>query len=197
MLWVKTAFSAFLHCGEFTEKSPSSIGGSDSSMKLAWGDIIFLPDAVAPTHVRLMVPTSKTNPFQKGVSLLIVAAPHAATCAVRTLQYLYAVDPQPLHAPLFSSSNGCHLLYQAFHAHLCLSLSTAGTTGQYTGHSFWHGAASSTAAAGYSDYEIQLLGCWHSDTYHLYIDIPHNCLLHLSTWLHWAIPNDLPFTPPE
>src|SRR6266481_3660400 len=101
---VKTAFSAFLCCNKFTEKSPGSVGGSNSSMKLAWGDVIFLPDTVAPTHICLTVPTSKTDPFWKGVSLLIAAAPHAATCTVRALQYLYAVDPQPPHAPLFSGS---------------------------------------------------------------------------------------------
>ena len=48
---------------------------------------------------------------------------------------------------------------------------TMGMTGWYTGHSFQWGAASSAVAVGYSDYEIQLLGCWCSDTYLLYIDI--------------------------
>ena len=73
----------------------------------------------------------------------------------------------------------------------------AGVFGRYTGHSFRRGAASSAAAAGYSDYEIQLLGRWRSDAYRLYIDVPHDCLLHLSTRLHWAVPDAQPFTPPE
>ena len=81
---VKTAFSAFLRCGEFMEKSPGMAGGPHSCMKLALGDIAFLPDAVASTHVHLTVPTSNTNPFWEGVSLLIAAAPHAATCAICT-----------------------------------------------------------------------------------------------------------------
>ena len=57
----------------------------------------------------------------------------------------------------------------------------------YSGHSFRRGAASSAAAAGYSDYEIQLLGRWRSDAYKLYIDIPHDRILHLSSRLHLAL----------
>jgi hypothetical protein len=194
---VKTVFSAFLRCGEFTEKSPGTAGGPDSSMKLARGDVTFLPDAVAPTHIRLTVPASKTDPFRKGVSLLIAAAPHAATCAVRALQYLYSVDSKPPNAPLFSGSDGRRLSYQAFLTRLHLSLSAAGVFGRYTGRSFRRGAASSAAAAGYSDYEIQLLGRWRSDAYRLYIDVPHDRLLHLSARLHWAVPDAQPFAPPE
>ncbi|KAG7444088.1 uncharacterized protein BT62DRAFT_873964, partial [Guyanagaster necrorhizus] len=41
---------------------------------------------------------------------------------------------------------------------------------KFSGHSFHCSAASSAAITGFSDYEIQLLGCWHSDAYKLYID---------------------------
>ncbi|KAI0077821.1 hypothetical protein K474DRAFT_1707003 [Panus rudis PR-1116 ss-1] len=40
----------------------------------------------------------------------------------------------------------------------------------------------------YSDYEIQQLGRWRSDAYKLYIDVPKDRILHLSTRLHWADP---------
>ncbi|KAF9462628.1 hypothetical protein BDZ94DRAFT_1142543, partial [Collybia nuda] len=41
----------------------------------------------------------------------------------------------------------------------------------FSGHSFQHGAASAAAAVDYADHEIQLLGCWCSDVYKLYIDV--------------------------
>jgi hypothetical protein len=66
----------------------------------------------------------------------------------------------------------------------------------YSGHSFCHGAASSAAAVGYADHEIQLLGCWHSDAYKLYINIPRDQVLGLSTHLHLAVlPAQLPMLP--
>ena len=134
-------------------------------MKLACKYVILLPDAANPTHACLTIPSSKSDPFQKGVSILIAAAPHAATCTVCTLQHLYSIDPQLPHAPLFLGLNGCWLSHSTFIAHLNLSLLVAGQSSQYTGHSCRHGTASSAIAVGYSDYEIQLLGHWRSDVY--------------------------------
>jgi len=148
---IKMVFSAFLHCGEFMEKLPMS-GKAISSMKLTGGDVVLLPDATSLTHACLTIPWSKSDPFPKGVSILIPTAPHAATCAVHTLQYLYSINPQLPYAPLFSGSNGCQLSHTAFLAHLNLSLLAARLSGKYTGHSFRCGTASSAAAAGYSDY---------------------------------------------
>ena len=39
----------------------------------------------------------------------------------------------------------------------------------YSGHSFRAGSATSAALAGFSDWEIQLLGRWSSSAYHRYI----------------------------
>jgi len=192
---IKMAFSTFLHCSEFKEKPPTS-SKAISSMKLTRGDVVLLPNATNPTHACLTIPLSKSDPFQKGVSVLIATAPHAATCTVHILQHLYSIDPQPPPTLLFLGLNGCQLLHSTFIAHLNLSLSVAGMSSQYTSHSFRWGTASVTAA-GFSDYEIQLLSHGHSDAYRLYINVPHDCLLHLSAWLHWAVPDTQPFTPPE
>lgn len=65
----------------------------------------------------------------------------------------------------------------------------------YLGHRFRCGAA--TAMAGYSNNEIQQLGHWCSNTYLLYIDLPEDRILHLSSQLHWAEaqPHAQPFKP--
>ena len=57
------------------------------------------------------------------------------------------LSPTP-NGPLFSGSNGHQLLYQAFLAHLHLSLSAAGVFGQYTGHSFQCGCYTLNPGAG-------------------------------------------------
>jgi len=167
-----------------------------SSMKLACRDIVLLLDAANPTHARPLSPCRNPTLSGKGFWSLL-AQPLMLPPAPSMLQHLYSIDPQPPHAPLFSGLNGCRISHGTFIACLNLSLSAAGLSGQYTGHSFRHGAASSAAVAGYLDYEIQLLGCWCSDVYRLYIDVPHDRLLHLSAWLHWAIPDTQPFAPPE
>ncbi|KAI0820425.1 hypothetical protein BC628DRAFT_1276145, partial [Trametes gibbosa] len=81
-----------------------------------------------PTHLILSLPASKTDPFRKGVSILVAAAPDTRLTA--------------------------------------LGLDSS----KYSGHSFRRGAATSAAAVGYADHEIQLLGRWRSDAYKLYID---------------------------
>ncbi|KAJ6536092.1 hypothetical protein B0H19DRAFT_914985, partial [Mycena capillaripes] len=82
-------------------------------------------------HIILTLPSSKTDPFRKDVSLTIAAAPGRPSSAL---------EAAGLNPSLFA------------------------------GHSFHRGAANEAAAAGYSDYEIQLLGRWRSDSYKLYIE---------------------------
>ena len=141
------------------------------------------------TQVRLTLPTSKTDPFCKGVSILLAAQPNATTCPVTSLALLFAVDPQPPHTPLFAEIDGSPLHCTSFIQSLKTDLQSCRfNASQYSGHSFRRGAASSAAAAGYSNYELQLLGCWRSDAYCLYINVPADRLLALSAQLHWAIP---------
>jgi len=81
---IKKVFSTFLHCSEFTEKKTMS-SEAISSIKLTCGEVVLLPNAANPTHAHLTIPSSKSDPFWKGVSVLIAAALHAATCAVCAL----------------------------------------------------------------------------------------------------------------
>jgi hypothetical protein len=67
---------------------------------------------------------------------------------------------------------------------------------RFSGHSFRRGAASSAAQAAFTEYKIQQLGRWRSDTYKLYIDASRPRLLN-SARLHWAVPTAPPFEPPS
>ncbi|KAF8220241.1 hypothetical protein L208DRAFT_1056840, partial [Tricholoma matsutake] len=116
----------------------------------------------------LNLPASKTDPFRKGMSVLIAKVPMGSmTCAVSALQHLFIVDPQPLNAPLFSDIDGSPLspltctIFVSTLKQCLTSLSI--DVSQFAGHSFHWGAASAAAAVGYADHEIQLLSCWHSD----------------------------------
>jgi hypothetical protein len=132
----------------------------------------------------ITVPASKTDPFRKGVTIYIAAVPGSSTCAVAAMKNLFIVDPRPPNSPLFVDSMGAPLTRAQFISELQLHLVAAAITDDgYSGHSFRRGAASAAAAAGFSDYKIQLLGRWRSDAYRLYIDIQLDRLL-LSSRLH-------------
>jgi len=64
---------------------------------------------------------------------------------------------------------------------------------KFSGHSFRRGAASSAAAAGLRDFELQQVGRWRSDAHKLYIEPNPYRLLSLSSRLHWAVPDAQPF----
>ncbi|KAF5384159.1 hypothetical protein D9615_003180 [Tricholomella constricta] len=193
---IKTAWSGFLRCGEFTLDRGEKF---NTSTHLSRGCVTFLPSFAAPTHVRLDLPASKTDPFRKGVSILIAKAPEGSTtCAVSALHHLFTSNPQPLDAPLFSNPDGSPLTRADFVSTLKQRLTSLGINASlYSGHSFRRGAASAAAAVGFADFEIQLLGRWRSDAYKLYIDVPRERILGLSARLHLAVPPAQPFVPPD
>ncbi|KAG9220331.1 hypothetical protein CCMSSC00406_0006596 [Pleurotus cornucopiae] len=157
-----------------------------------------MPSTSEPDHVILTLPASKTDPFRKGVTIYIAAAPNSpSTCPVSALLHLFTIDPRPLNSPLFITSDLSPLTRPRFITRLRLALLDAGLQPQgYSGHSFRRGTASAAAAAGFLDHEIQQLGRWHSDTYRLYIDTPKDRILNLSSRLHMADPHTPPFEPP-
>ena len=130
------------------------IGGKVLAPLLRGGMVTFSPSIANATQTRLTLPASKTDPFRKGVSILLAAQPEATTCPVTSLALLFAVDSQPPHAPLFAEADGSPLSRTSFISCLKSDLARCGFDAQlYSGHSFCQGAASSVAVAGYSDYE--------------------------------------------
>jgi hypothetical protein len=181
----KVAWSGFLRTGEFTLGDRAEF---DPVMALTRDSVQFLPSFDTPTHVRLTLPASKTDPFRQGVSIIIAAVPGLLTCPVAALKNLFTVHPLPLKSPLFADALGAPLRRSSFISELKRRITLTGLDStEYAGHSFRRGAATSAAAAGYSDYEVQLLGRWRSDAYKLYIDVPADRLLHLSSRLHVAV----------
>ncbi|KAF7331350.1 CxC2 domain-containing protein [Mycena kentingensis (nom. inval.)] len=148
-------------------------------------------------YVNLTLPASKTDPFRKGVTITIAAAPGQPSCPVAALKRLWSDVPRDGSAALFEGLDGKPLKYGTFVSGLRDALIRAGYDPTlFAGHSFRRGAASEAAAAGYNDYEIQLLGCWRSDSYKLYIENPLSRILHLSQHLHMAHSHSIPFEPP-
>ena len=169
----------------------------NASLNLTQNSIQFLPNFDTATHARLSLPASKTNPFRKGVSIAIATAPGCPTCPIAALKALFNELPCEEDAPLFEQPDGSALSYSFFVSVTRNALSKAGfNPNLYVGHSFRCGAASAAAAAGYSDYEIQLLGCWCSNSYKLYIENDLARILHLSTLLHMASTHLIPFKSP-
>lgn len=182
---IKVAWSGFLHCEEFTLGSGEKF---NTSVHLSQDSVTFFPSFESPTHICLNLPGSKTDPFRKGVSILISAAPGTSTCPVAVLKHFFQVDPQPTTSPLFSNPEGSPLSQTVFILTLKAHLLAIGVnSSQFLGHSFHHGDTSAAAAVDYSDHEIQLLGHWHSDAYKLYIDLSRDRILSLSACLHLAI----------
>ncbi|KAG5734538.1 Integrase/recombinase xerD like protein [Termitomyces sp. T112] len=171
-------------------------GKFSTSLHLSQSAVQFLPDFTSATHVWLTLPASKTNPFCKGITITMAAAHGRPSCPVTALKAMYAELPCDGNAPLFEQPNGSALSYTCFVTTIRDALSAAGINpAPFTGHSFQHGATSTAAATGYSDYEIQLLGRWHSDSYKLYIENDPACILHLSSLLHMAHTHLAPFEP--
>lgn len=139
------AWSGFLRCGEFT------LGASEAfnpSVHLTRSAVTFLPSLKNPTHVRLDIPASKTDPFRKGVSILLAAAPGATTCPVYALKHLFDSFPSSLTQPLFPGLDiETPMRRKEFISHLKSRLTALGIDStRFSGHSFRRGAA--TAAAG-------------------------------------------------
>lgn len=187
------AYLGLLCSGEFTVEK----GGKFSpSLNLSRSVIQFLPDFTTTTHVRLTLPASKTDPFRKGVTITMAAASGRSTCPVAALKAMYNELPWVDNAPLFEQPNSNALSYTSFVTAIRDTLSLAGISpAPFAGHSFRCGATSAAAAAGYSDYEIQLLGRWRSNSYKLYIENDPTRILHLSSLLHMAHTHLAPFEP--
>jgi len=180
----KLGWAAFLRCGEFTTK-----GRFNTSANLCRSNIEFVPSITNPSHIKLFLPASKTDPFRRGQFIIVAAAPHTTTCPVSALQYLFTNHPLPPTSPLFIGQGGGPLSKSAFVARLrellvLLHLDDS----RYSGHSFRRGAATAAGSVGYSDYEIQQLGRWSSDCYRIYIDVPEDRILRLSAQLHGPSP---------
>ena len=93
-------------------------------------------------------------------------------CPVRVL-LAYLANLRTKSGPLFQFLDGAGVSRHYFCNKLDMCLTALGLKGNnYKSHSFRIGAATTAALKGVSDPEIQKMGCWFSDTFWRYIQIP-------------------------
>ena len=99
------------------------------------------------------------------------------------VRYMVLRKNQP-SSPAFMFEDGSYLTRQRFTASLRGLLLAAGfDPDTYASHSFRIGAATTAAAAGLPDWQIQAMGRWSSDCYRRYIVTPQSTLIQASQWL--------------
>jgi len=175
------AFAGFLRVGEFTYKEADrDLGPSFGKFYLTKGSLRIHPSGV---YMELTLPSSKTDPFRKGITLTI-AASYDEACPVQAMKELIAMDNhRPKDAPLFCQGR---FIQPAFtHEYVVrklqeLAIRAGLGQGSWNGHSFGRGAATWAAAVSISKNEIQTLGRWRSDAYTAYIDLSHKERISLS-----------------
>ncbi len=146
--------------GEFTY---DKVECDFNSWNLTRGSVFVLQDPLF-----FVFPASKTDPFRRGITLTISATTDEAF-ALKSLRNLFEQFAQLHHRPLFSNSAGtfgCNYVTKKLPERICV----LGYEGNYTGHSFRRGAASSARLARLSEEEMQLLSRWKSNSYRLYIE---------------------------
>ena len=152
------AFRCFLRVGEFTARGLTA----DATCRiLQFGDAQFVRDGTvnAPLSLRITLRHFKAT--------LLVPLSHCL--------YLLRLMAHrgSLPGPLFCWRSSAPVMRSEFSAHLNQALTTIGLAGaNMRPHSFRIGAATSAAAAGVPDDQIQRLGRWISDAYRRYVRIP-------------------------
>ena len=83
------AFAGFLRVGEFTYKAADTdLGPSFSSWFLIKSSIRIRRDGA---HMEVVLPSSKTDPFRKGITL-VIAATNDTGCPVHAMKAFQAID---------------------------------------------------------------------------------------------------------
>ena len=144
--------------------------------------------------MELSLPSSKTDPFRKGITITI-AASHDNACPVRAMKrFLASHTHQPVHSPLFCIGKYKQLPFTREYVvnQLPELASGAGSgDGSWNGHSFRLGAATWAAEVGIPETDIQTLGQWRSNAYKAYIEYSAEDQISLSS--HFQEPqNSLP-----
>ncbi|SAM85244.1 uncharacterized protein UBRO_20884 [Ustilago bromivora] len=153
------AYACLLRCAEFTW---SHLGDSVLQVgSITWSE----------TYATLRLARSKTDPFGKGVDLII---PKVGGLACPYTALLTVCGSRPLQAPLFALDDGAApFSHDRVIGVLRQLLGQMGLPASaYAGHSFRRGGATWAARCGTSTEAIQTLGRWSSDCFRRYIDCP-------------------------
>ena len=177
MLWAACTlcFFGFLRSGEATISSGTKF---DAGAHLTVEDLsVDVP--ANPTSIRVVIKASKTDPFRKGVAIVIGRTDNPI-CPVTAMMAYLAVRGMN-QGPLFRCQDGSPLTRDSFVQRVKQTLKKAGfDSSQYAGHSFRIGAATTAAACGIQDSLIKTLGRWESSAYLAYVKIPRETLAGVS-----------------
>ena len=135
----------------------------DPNAHLSFCDLA-VDDQEHPTMLQLNLKSSKTDPFRKGVQIVIGCTGDDLCPVAATLAYLAIRGGN--QGPLFQFKDGSPLTRSAFVRTVKEALQSLGyPSNRYSGHSFRAGAASTAAAAGLEDSIIKTMGRWESSAY--------------------------------
>ena len=167
MLWAAfcLGFFGFLRSGEFT--SPSQ---NPNECVLSVSDVS-IDSRQCPQVLTVFLRRSKTDQFGAG-SYIHLGQTSTPLCLVAAVLAYLSIRPST-PGPLFIFHDGTPLSRIQLISHLRHALSQVGVNPtNFSGHSFRIGAASTAAAAGFSDSFIQKLGRWQSTAFTAYIRTP-------------------------
>ena len=123
----------------------------------------------------VVLKVSKTDPFRKGVALVIGKGSRDLCPVAAVLDYM--VRRGSGAGPLFQFSDGRFLTRARFVTAVRSALSQAGLAAHmYSGHSFRIGAATTAALCGMQDSLIKTLGRWQSSAYTVFVRTPREVL---------------------
>ena len=166
------AFFGFLRIGELTCNSHFN-----PERCLAFSDLVFMPEESSPKYMLVRLKVSKTDPFRKGQSIVIGKANSHLCPLTAMLAYLESRPPFPTTGPLFTFQSGSFLTQGRLTNETRLLLSKGGlNSGEFAGHSFPIGAATTAASANLPPWLIKVLGQWSSDCFEWYIKTPPSVL---------------------
>lgn len=180
MLWaaMSLCFYGFLRSGEVVVPSDTEF---DSSQHLTYEDIA-VDDKRQPSFITVNIKQSKTDPFRKGVTVVIGRAMGPLCPVAAVLSYM--AMRKPGKGPLFRFGDGRPLTRERFVARMREVLRQIGIEQtKYSGHSFRIGAASTAAKKGIQDSLIKTLGRWESVAYQLYVRTPREQLVAVAATL--------------
>ena len=150
MLWVACClgFFGFLHAGEFTANSPF-----DPNIHLGVSDV--QADTLQdPTCFQNHIKCSKTDPFWVGCYIYVRRGSDVVCPVVAMGNFLAVRGPSP--GPLFCFGDGCPLTRQLLSSTVQSLLHSTGFSGDYSGHNFRIGAATTAASRGLPDHLIKV-----------------------------------------
>ena len=173
MLWaaVCLCFFGFLRSGEVVVPSDS---GFDPTVHLCFEDIS-VDSCVAPASIQVFLKASKTDPFRKGVSLVIGKGSPELCPVAAVLDYM--VRRGNATGPLFQFRDGRFLTRARFVAAVRSALVKVGLDARlYSGHSFRIGAATTAAFCGiYTGFIDQDAGTLAEFCLHIVCAYPPSC----------------------